>query len=130
MFFELFCSGQPSPFICVAAASKENASQVFGELAYTFEHGPLAKQATIVRHQKKIEVPALNGKLWTLASDGKRVHGYQPQLVVFDEAHATRDAELYRALRYATIARKGLLFVISTAGNDTTHWYLQRLSEE
>lgn len=121
--FELFCSEQPSPFVVTAAASKENASQVFAEIAYSLEHGPLKDHATIIKHQKKIEVPGLNGKLWTLASDGKRVHGYQPQLVIFDEGHATRDAELYRALRYATIARKGLLFIISTAGNDTTHWY-------
>lgn len=121
--FELFCSGQPSPFICVAAASKENASQVFSEMRFTIEHGPLGEHATITPHTKKIEVPSMNGKLWTLASDGKRIHGYQPNLVVFDEAHATRDVEMYRALRYATIARKGLMFVISTAGNDTNHWY-------
>lgn len=122
--FELFASGEPSVFACSAAASVSNAAQIFDEVRYAVERSDFASFARIKRHTKEIEVPDLNARFRSLASDGKRLHGFNCSLCVIDEAHVV-PPDLWHSLRYCTAARtrNGLVIAISTSGDDQTHWY-------
>jgi len=122
-YYEL-CSGEESsPFICSSAASRENAAQIFDEVRYALERSPFENFANVKRHTKEIEIVGLNSRYRSLASDGKRVHGFNCSLCVLDECHVI-PAELWRSLRYSTAARpNGLLICISTSGEDLSHWY-------
>jgi len=114
----------PSQLIVLGAASKENATQVFDECVNTIKHSPFANYAKITRNTKVIKFEEANATIKCVASDGDRVHGWNCSLVVLDECHAHKDASLYQALRYATDARDfGQVVLISTAGNDTSHYY-------
>lgn len=121
--FELFASGEPSGFVCSCAASVANAAQIFDEIRYAVERSDFASFAKIKRHTKEIEVAELNARYRSLASDGKRLHGFNCSLCVIDEAHVV-PPDLWHSLRYSTAARpNGLVIAISTAGDDQSHWY-------
>jgi phage terminase large subunit-like protein len=123
VFFELYASGEPSSFVCSAAASIANAAQVFDEVRYSIERSPFAAFSKIKRHVKEIEVADLNARYRSVASDGKRLHGFNCSLCIMDEGHVI-PAELWHSLRYSTAARpNGLVVVISTAGDNQSHWY-------
>jgi phage terminase large subunit-like protein len=126
---ETFLSGEPSPYVCAAAASKENASQIFKELRHSIEAGPFNSYCRIQNHVKRITVPSLNAEFRTFASIGSRVHGEPTSACILDECHAIGDPELYRAMRYNCAARAsgGLICAISTAGSDTSHFYHQQI---
>ncbi len=120
--YELLATGEPSPFLVSCAPSRENASQVYDELAYALEHSPFAEHVHATPHIKRLKVRQLNAEFRSLASDGKRVHGYNASVFV-DEAHEVPSA-LWNALRYAADARpNGFVFVISTAGQSTDTWF-------
>lgn len=122
--YELVAAGIPSPFVVTGSTGKDNASQVFAELRNTLTQAGLSRFCRITPNIKRVQIPSLNAEYRSLASDGDRVQGYNCSLVVLDEAHAHKSSSLYDSLKYATIARpNGLLIVISTAGDDASHWY-------
>lgn len=126
--YELLASGEPSPYVSACAASKENASQIFKELKHSIEASPFKEFCQIANHTKRISVPSLNAEFRTFASQGSRIHGEPVSTAVIDECHAIKDVEVYRAIRYNTDARpNGLVVAISTAGNDTSHFYYQQI---
>jgi phage terminase large subunit-like protein len=121
--YELLASDSPSPLVVSAAASRENAGQVFDEVRYSIEKGPFKQFAKIARHKKEIVIKSTNASYRSLASEGKRLHGFNASCVVVDEAHVA-PPELWHSLRWAPAARpNGLVVTLSTAGHDQTHWY-------
>lgn len=74
----------------------------------------------VFRHH--IEYPKSAGVYKPLASDSNSLDGLGPHLVIFDEAHAYKDRNIYGVMETATGARKQpLLWVISTSGFDDTN---------
>ena len=107
-----------SPAVYVAAASRDQA-RVMYEAARTFAQHPSVADDLTMRH---LELRVAGGFLRVLASDARLAHGLTPSLVLVDELHAHRDAELYNALRTAMLKRPGSkMLTISTAesGPDT-----------
>ena len=75
----------------------------------------------ITLSQRKIRHKETGSIIRVLSSDGKRKHGYNPSMVVFDELHAwgPAQAELYAALTTGGKSRKQpLRVIITTAGSD------------
>ena len=75
----------------------------------------------ITLSQRKIRHKETGSIIRVLSSDGKRKHGYNPSMVVFDELHAwgPAQAELYAALTTGSKSRKQpLRVIITTAGSD------------
>ncbi len=105
---------EPKASIYVAAASREQASVVFSYAKDVAQH-PAVASRLLVRH---LELRAPDGgRLRVLASDAPKLHGLTPSLVIIDELHAHKDAEVYLTLRTALVKRPGAKMVtISTAG--------------
>ena len=106
---------EPRASVYVAAASREQATVVFAYAKAMAEHPAVADQL-LVRH---LELRARDGgRLTVLASDARLLHGLTPSLVVVDELHAHKSAEVYIALRTAMLKRPGSrMATISTAGS-------------
>ncbi|MBA4189130.1 MAG: hypothetical protein C0467_14120 [Planctomycetaceae bacterium] len=122
--YELLAAGEPSAFVVTGSVSTSNAAQVFAELQNTVNKAGLKKYCNITPHLKRITVPSLNSQYLSLSSDGDRCQGFNCSLITIDEAHAHKTVNLYDSLKYAHVARNnGLMIVISTAGDDPTHWY-------
>lgn len=123
--FELFAAPVASPLVCSASTTRDNAKQVFEHLvACINRNAKLAKAAKPVEYQKRIKCPKRDGEYRALSADAPNAEGLNCSAVIVDEAHAHRSAKLYRTLEYAMIGRAdGLMVVISTAGDDLTHWY-------
>ncbi len=125
--YELLGAVQPSPLVCSASTTKDNAKQVFENLTSTINrrgNASLKRVARPVPNEKLIRVPTRDGEYRALSSDAPNAEGLNCSAVIVDEAHAHRSAGLYRTLEYSTIARPdGLMVIISTAGDDPTHWY-------
>lgn len=122
-FYELLAAGEPSALVLSCAPSRENAGQVYDEVNYALERSPFAKHVQATPHIKRLKVKQLNAEFRSLASDGRRVHGYNASAAIVDEA-AWVKPDLWNAVRYCGDARPNhLCLVISTAGDDPTTWY-------
>lgn len=123
--YELLAARVHMPLVVSASTVKDNAKQVYEQLAYTIEENkPFKAIADPLPNKYVMRLKDGRGEYRALSSDGPASEGLNCSLVVVDEAHAHRSPELWGTLRYATIGRPtGFLVVISTAGDDLTHWY-------
>lgn len=123
--YELFAAGEPSALVVSASTAKENAKQVYEQLTATItQRDELRKVSRLVDYQKKIFVPGRDAEYRALSAEGRSHEGYNCSAVIVDEAHAHRSQALFNCLRYSTAGRpNGLVVIISTAGDDLTHFY-------
>lgn len=123
--YEALFSEEKSPYIAAAAATKDNAAQIYREVQFNLRAMGLEDHVKFFDSTKTIKFPELNGIFKCFASTGANVHGEPVSFGVQDECHATKDDSVMRAIRYNTDARKksGMVVAISTAGADTSHWY-------
>jgi phage terminase large subunit-like protein len=125
--YEILYSEEQSPYVAVCAATKANAEQIYREIQFTTKTMGLEEEGLVRYFDSKAQIKfdELNGVFKCFASAGKNIHGEPVSFACVDEAHATRDDSTYRALRYNTDARQksGMIVVISTSGDDTSHWY-------
>ncbi len=123
--YELFGGVQDSPLVCSASTTKDNAKQVYEQLDRMIKrNAKLKKLAKPVEFKKIIRIPDRDAEYRALSADAPTSEGLNNSAVIVDEAHAHRSAALYRTLEYSTIGRPdGLMVIISTAGDDLTHWY-------
>jgi phage terminase large subunit-like protein len=124
--FELYNQDTPSPLVCSASTSRENAGQIFKELANTIRRNDktLGALAKITASNKKIRLEKRNALYAAISCDSGSAEGLNLSACIVDEAHAHRSAKLFQSLEYSTIARPDAsLIVISTAGNDLGHFY-------
>ncbi len=123
--YELFAAGVSAPLVCSASTTKENAKQVYEQLVATINRNAKLKSlAKPVPFQKLIRIPDRDAEYRALSADAPNAEGLNCSAVIVDEAHAHRSPKLWRTLEYATIGRAdGITVVISTAGDDLTHWY-------
>jgi phage terminase large subunit-like protein len=123
--YELVAAGVPSPLVVSASTTKDNAKQVYEQLAAAIAREPKLKAlCRPVEFRRLIRAEARDGEYRALSADAPAAEGLNCSAVVVDEAHAHRSPRLYRTLEYAIVGRPdGLMVVISTAGDDLTHWY-------
>jgi phage terminase large subunit-like protein len=123
--FELLGAGVVAPLVVSASTTKENAKQVYEQLLACIRRSPkLAAVCRPTEFRKLIRVPDRDGEYRALSADASNAEGLNCSAVIVDEAHAHRSPRLYRTLEYAMIGRPdGFMVVISTAGDDLTHWY-------
>ena len=129
--FELFTRDTPSPLVCSASTSRENATQVFKELAHSIRRNDkLNALAKITASTKRIRFEKNNAEYRALSADAGSAEGLNLSCCLIDEGHSHRSDKLYRSLEYSTIARpNATLISISTAGNNLSHWYFDLYSK-
>lgn len=123
--YELFAAAVASPLVVSASTTKENAKQVYEQLAAaTDRSAKLTKAARRVDYKRTIYIPKRDAEYRALSADAPSSEGLNCSLVIVDEAHAHKSQKLFRTLEYGMIGREsGLMVVISTAGDDLTHFY-------
>lgn len=110
-----------SPEILLAASSDEQAGRLFDYAAAYIRRSAYLTSLLIIRdYVGEIARRDGAGVLYRLSSDAKRLHGYNPSLVICDELHAWTTPSLRAAwgvLTTADAARSApQVFAITTAG--------------
>jgi phage terminase large subunit-like protein len=90
-----FMDGEPGAQLYSAAADREQAALIFRHCSGMISREPeLASRARIHKSFRSIEFPDTLGTYKALSSDADTKHGLNAHLVIIDELHAHRDAEL------------------------------------
>ncbi len=115
----------PSPFVVSASTSRENAGQVYRELAFSIRANKrLSQVCKCLDSQKEIRYRSKDARYRAFSADAGASEGENLSLCVVDETHAHTSDRLYRSLEYSTVARRGIFVNCSTAGSDQGHfWY-------
>lgn len=118
--YGLFADGEPGAEVYAVAGDRDQARNVFDAARMMVRANPtMAAHAKVARNW--IEVPKTNSLFRVLSADGRRQHGLNPHLVVFDELHVQPTPELWEAMTSGMGARSQPLTVaITTAGFDRT----------
>ncbi len=114
-----YCAGEPGSQVYSAAASREQASLIYNDMAAMIERNPsLSKRANLTKAYKKIEIESKEECVFkSLSSEGKVLHGLDIYALCIDELHCISDREYLAALTTAQGARKNPLTIyITTAG--------------
>lgn len=116
--YGLLASGENSPEIYCAAASRDQARIIFDQARQYIEASPQLSK-WLKPQRSVILCPSNNGIFRVLSSDAPLQHGLNPWMVAIDELWAHKDPELFWALTTGMIAREDPLIVsITTAGWD------------
>lgn len=111
--YELLTS--PEAEIVVCAASRDQASVLLGQ-AQGFVRRSRALSRRLRLTRRDIEHPALRGRVRVISADASTGDGLIPTLVLADELHRWRSADLFETLQTALAKRRGRMLTISTAG--------------
>lgn len=124
--YSILGSGKVGQAVLCAASDRDQASHLFDKCVTMITADPyLEKQVRIYSSKKRIEVKRGGNYLQVLSSEGRRQHGQNPSLVLFDEVAQQPNRVLYDSLSSAFGARKDyLLLMLSSAGNrrDSLLW--------
>lgn len=116
--YSLMATGEQSPEVYAAAASKDQARIVFNQAREFVDASPNLKDY-LKPMRAVIECKGNRGVFRALASDAPLQYGLNPNAVIIDELWAHANPELYYALTTADIARENpLVLSITTAGFD------------
>lgn len=119
---EFFLNPEPQQEIYMAATDTDQAAICFSAVYdMIVANEELLALCEVTLSQKKIRHRETGSLIRVLSSDGKRKHGYNPSMVIFDELHAwgPAQAELYAALTTGSKSRKQpLRVIVTTAGSD------------
>lgn len=116
----------PSPFVVSASTSRENASQVYRELAFSIRANKrLTGVCKCLDSLKEVRCKGKDSRYRAFSADAGASEGENiGPICVIDETHAHNSDRLYRSLEYSTVARRGIFVNCSTAGQDQGHfWY-------
>lgn len=118
--YMLVADNEPGAECYSAATAQEQAAIVHGEAINMVDVSPeLTARLTVNRTTKKILYPAAQAFYRALSAGHRVAEGLNAHCIICDELHAWHGRELWDALKYAFAARRqGLLFVITTAGDD------------
>lgn len=116
--YGLFADGEQGAEVYAVAGDRDQARNVFDAARQMVQANPtMSQHAKVCRNW--IEVPASNSLFRVLSADGRRQHGLNPHLVVFDELHVQPTPELWEAMTSGMGARsQPLTIAITTAGHD------------
>jgi phage terminase large subunit-like protein len=117
----LYSDGEPGAQVFSAAGDRDQASIAFRHAAGMVEQTPpLNEISTVLRSQKKIEVPHTNSFYEALSSEDYTKHGKNISGLICDEMHAWPNRAMWDVLTVGTgiTRRQQLIVVITTAGWD------------
>lgn len=119
---EFFLNPEPKQEIYAAATDTDQAAIVFDAASDLIRsNADLSDLCEFTPSKKLIRHKETHSIFRVLSSDGKRKHGYNPSMVIFDELHAWGPAhqELYAALTTGSKSRRQpLRIIVTTAGFD------------
>lgn len=106
------------PLVISAAGDRNQARLVFEEAVRMVRASPeLSRRLQVLRNE--IRNPHNGGVYKAVSSDAGLQHGLNPSVVIFDELHVFKNADLLEALTSGSAMRREPLFIIiSTAGFD------------
>ncbi|HCP81787.1 MAG TPA: terminase [Octadecabacter sp.] len=112
---------QPGGLIVSSAAAREQAMELFNEVALIVDHDRrLNKHLSIREYVSRISFERMRSRYIAVASDGKVQHGKTPNVVIADEIHAWEGRaglRQWEALDSALVKVPGTLMVVaSTSG--------------
>lgn len=113
--FEVMVS--PDAEIIIVAAARDQAGVMLRQAAGLVRRSDALRTRLVVK-QREITHAELGGRIRILASEVDTLDGVIPSLVLLDELHRHKRAELYSILRASLGKRDGRMMVISTAGDD------------
>lgn len=118
--FFIFCQPERGQEVYCCASDRSQARIVFDtSKMMVLKDDELSKRAECLRSE--IRYPQRDSVFRVLSSEAGSKHGYNSNLVVFDELHAIEDRELVDVLITSTGARREPLIIsITTAGYDQT----------
>jgi phage terminase large subunit-like protein len=120
--YEFFMGDEPMQEIYFAATAADQAAVCYkAVLDMILAEPTLAAACKITDSVRKIVNVQNGNELKVLSADGKKQHGLNPSLVIFDELHAwgAPEAELFDALTTGSMSRANPLWLtITTAGTD------------
>lgn len=107
-----------SPQVISAAGDRKQAKLVFDEAKRMVVASPLLSDACTV-FRDEIRCKHNGGIYKAVSADAGLAHGLNPSMVIVDEYHVHKNADLYTALTTGSATRsQPLTLVISTAGHD------------
>jgi phage terminase large subunit-like protein len=120
--YMLVADKEPGAHVFSAAATRDQASLVYGEAANMVQASPeLQKVLTVRRSTKRILFDGNDASYVAISSDADTAQGLNAHCVIMDELHAWRNREFYESLMYAGRMRdQPLFFIITTAGDDVS----------
>jgi phage terminase large subunit-like protein len=106
----------PEADIIIAAASRDQAAVLLGQAAgFVRRSSALSRRVRMTR--REIHLPARSGRLRVISADANTGDGLLPWPVVLcDELHRWRSADLFETLQTSLAKRGGRMLTISTAG--------------
>lgn len=120
--YEFFMGDEPMQEIYFAASSADQAARCYEAVRDMIAEDPELESLCKITDSIRKIVNVSNGNiLKVLSADGKRQHGFNPSMVVFDELHAWTDQhrELHAALSTGSKSRRQPLWLtITTAGTE------------
>lgn len=105
------------------ASDRIQAAVIFKMAAQMVELDPdLSKMIKVIETQKRLVVWHLGSFYQALAADVRRLHGFNPVFVVYDELAQAKTRDLYDVMATSFGAQpEGLLLAISTQSADPNH---------
>ena len=120
--YEFFLGDEPMQEIYFAATAADQAAVCYkAVLDMILADETLSSVCKITDSTRRIVNLANGNELKVLSADGKKQHGLNPSVVIFDELHAwgPPEQELYDALTSGSMSRANPLWItITTAGSD------------
>lgn len=104
--------------IYTAAAEREQAGVLYSKVSGMVRRNPkLSARCKLIDSQKRIINRRTGTLFWSLSSDAKSKHGFNPSVLIGDEIHCWPKRDLWTALTTGSDTRSEPLFVtITTAG--------------
>lgn len=117
--YSLLAEGIGGGEVIAVAATREQARIVFGEAKRMVEASELRELVQI--YKDSIYVPATNSVFKVLSAEAFSAEGLNPSRIIFDEAHAQPNRELFDvfSLAMGNRGKLGQLVAITTAGTKT-----------
>lgn len=114
--YMLIAEGEPNAEIIIAANSREQAKICFDSCAkFGRKLDPKGQYIKSYRNDVKYQ----DNIIKVIASDSSKIDGLNPNLVIYDEYHASKTSELSDVLRSGQGMRESPLYItITTAGFD------------
>mgnify|MGYP002784445818 CR=1 FL=1 len=125
--YALYGNISNAPWIVSCSTSRENASNLYEQLAFSIRFNKKMQKITKLYESKKaLKIISKNARYKSLSADASTTEGEYALYTISNETHAQpRDAKLFRAVEGSTISSGGTFINISTAGASQNHFFYE-----
>lgn len=117
--YYLCLDGVEDPQSLLLASTREQATIALDYAKNIVINSPaLHKRLQVMQYQIRFNFGSSRGFMKTVASESKRLDGYNPSSAILDEIHAYPDDSLFNVIKSGILARDNpVILLISTAGS-------------